>query len=643
MSFETLLSPVRIGKLEIRNRFVVPPMGTNFGNPDGSVSRQLIDYYAARAKGGFGLIIVEVAAIDPLGRAIPNQLGIWSDDFIPGLKKLVDEVHKLGAKVAIQLHHAGRQTARGVIDGQPVAPSAVPCPVMKDMPRELRTEEVYGLIQKFRDAAVRARRAGFDAVEIHGAHGYLISQFMSTHSNKRIDKFGGNFLSRMKFPSGIVKGVRQDLGPDFPILFRISADEKVHGGRTIYETKATARLLEEYGVDAMHVSICTYGSMHWMFVPPAVPQGFNTDAAAEVKRSVTIPVIAVGRIHDPFLAEDILLSGKADMISMGRASLSDPEIPNKVAENRINEISPCIACLQGCVGNLFNPDILKVSCLVNPLTGREGVISTEKTGNPKKVVVVGSGPGGLKAAYVAAQKGHDVICYEKSSVLGGQFRIAGIPSTKHDILTAIKYYITMGRKYGVTYKLGVEVTTKLIEIEKPDVVILATGGVPLIPKIKGIDNPKFLKAIDIIDGKSEVGEKVLVIGGGMVGSETAEFIAERGSTVTILEMLPTIAKDVPDGPRIYLLARLGEYGVKSITNAKVTEFHDNGVTYLIHDKEEMLTGFDSIVLAMGSSAYNPLEKELKNKVDEVYVIGDAMKARKAISATEEALKVAASL
>jgi len=643
MSFSTLLSPISIGKMEVRNRFVVPPMGTNFGNPDGSISQQLIDYYATRAKGGFGLIIVEVAAIDPLGRAIPNQVGIWNDDFIPGLKKLVDEVHAYGAKVAVQLHHAGRQTARGVIDGQPVAPSAVPCPVMKDMPRELRTEEVYGLIQKFRDAAVRAKRAGFDAVEIHGAHGYLISQFMSTHSNKRIDEFGGDFLSRMKFPSEIVKGVRQDLGSDFPILFRISADEKVHGGRTIYETKATARLMEECGVNAMHVSICTYGSMHWMFVPPAVPQGFNTDAAAEVKRSVTIPVIAVGRIHDPFLAEDILLSGKADMISMGRASLSDPEIPNKVAENRINEISPCIACLQGCVGNLFNPDILKVSCLVNPLTGREGVISTEKTGNPKKVIVVGSGPGGLKAAYVAAQKGHDVTCYEKSGVLGGQFRIAGIPSTKHDILTAVKHFITMGKKYGVTYKLGVEVTAKLIENEKPDVVILATGGVPLLPKIKGIDNPKFLKAIDIIDGKSEAGEKVLVVGGGMVGSETAEFIAERGSTVTILEMLPTIAGDVPAGPRMYLLARLDEYGVKAITGAEVKEFHDDGVTYRMDDKEEMLTGFDSIVVAMGSTAYNPLEKELKDKVNEVYVIGDAKKARKAISATEEALKVAANL
>jgi len=643
MSFEKLLSPISIGKMQVKNRFVVPPMGTNFGNPDSSVSQQLIDYYTARAKGGFGLIVVEVTAIDPLGKAIPNEIGLWSDDFIPGFKKLVDEVHKYGAKIAVQLHHAGRQTARGVIDGQPVAPSPVPCPVMKDMPRELSTEEVHELIRKYRDAAVRAKKAGFDAVEIHGAHGYLIAQFMSPYSNKRIDEFGGDFISRMKFPCEIVKGVRQDLGADFPILFRISADEKVHGGRTVHETKAIARLMEECGADAMHVSICTYGSMHWMFVPPSVPQGFNTDAAAEVKRSVTIPVIAVGRIHDPFLAEDILLSGKADMISMGRASLSDPEIPNKVAENRVHEISPCIACLQGCVGNLFDPDILKVSCLVNPLTGREGVISTDKTTEPKKVVVVGSGPGGLKAAYIAAQKGHDVTCYEKSTVLGGQFRVAGIPSTKHDILSAIKHYVTMGRKYGVTFKTGTEVTAELIQKEKPDVVILATGSVPLLPKIKGIENPSFLKAIDVLEGKRETGEKVLVIGGGMVGSETAEFIAERGSKVTILEMMPAIAVDVPPGPRMYLLARLDEYGVTAITGAKVTEFHEDGVTCLIADKEEMLTGYDSIVLAMGSTAFNPLEEKIKDKGYEVFVIGDAIKARKALSATEEALKVASSL
>jgi len=640
MSFKSLLSPITINTMLVRNRFVVPPMGTNYGCPDGTVSQQLIDYYAARAKGGFGLIIVEVTAIDPLGKAIPNEIGIWSDELLSGLKKLVDEVHKYGAKIAVQLHHAGRQTARGVIDGQPVAPSPVPCPVMKDMPRELTTSEVYELIKKHRDAAVRAKKAGFDAVEIHGAHGYLISQFMSPYSNKRIDEFGGNFISRMKFPMDIVKGVRKDLGPDYPILFRISADEKVHGGRTIHETKAIARLMEECGADAMHVSICTYGSMHWMFVPPTIPQGFNSDAAAEVKQSVKIPVIAVGRIHDPYLAEDILLSGKADMISMGRASLADPEIPNKVAAGLIEEISPCIACLQGCVGNLFNPDILKVGCLVNPCTGREGIISKEKVDSPKNVMVVGSGPAGLIASLVAAQKGHKVTCYEKSNEIGGQFRIAGIPSTKHDILGAVKYYVTMCNKYGVNFKTATDVNLSLVTKEKPDAVILATGGVPLMPNIKGINNPKFLTAIDVLSSREQAVGDVLVVGGGMVGSETAEYVAERGNKVTIIEMRPDIAADVPDGPRMYLLSRLEEYGVKAITDAKVMEFLDDGVKYSINNEVKILDGFATVILAMGAMAYNPLEKEISNIVPEVYVVGDAVKARKAINATEEALKAA---
>ena len=270
-------------------------MGTNYANPDGSVSQQLVEYYAARAKGGFGLIIVEVAAVDPLGKAIPFQVGLWNDEFIPGWRHLVDEVHKYGAKIAVQLHHAGRQTSSAVIGQQPVAPSPVACPVMKEIPHELTTAETYEMIGKFRDAAVRARDAGFDAVEIHGAHGYLIAQYMSAYSNKRIDEFGGNFISRMKFPLEIIRSIKRALGNGFPMSFRISGDEKVHGGRSIDETRTVARLVEQAGVNVIHVSICTYGSMHWMFVPGHIPPGFNASAAEEIKKSVKIPVITVGQ------------------------------------------------------------------------------------------------------------------------------------------------------------------------------------------------------------------------------------------------------------------------------------------------------------------------------------------------------------
>lgn len=641
MKFPVLMSPIKVGSMELKNRFVIPPMGTKFGNSDSTVSQQLIDYWKLRAQGGYGLLILEVAAIDPLGKAIPGQLGLWDDKFIPGLKQLVDEVHKHGdVKMAVQLHHAGRQTMSAVIGAQPVAPSPIPCPVDKEMPRELATEEVYDLIEKFGDAAKRAKEIGFDAVEVHGAHGYLVAQFMSAYSNKRSDEFGGDFNSRMKFPVEIVKNIRRKVGNGLPILFRISGDEDMPEARTITESRMAARVLESVGVDAIHVSRCVYGSVPGAIAPAAVPAGFNVYAAEEIKKSVSIPVIAVGRINDPLLAEDILETGKADLVALGRESLTDPELPNKVAAGQLEEIAPCISCMQACSGYLFDPTKPYISCLVNPFTGREGELKVEKTDNPKKVMVIGGGPGGLEAAWIVAKRGHKVTLYEKEKKLGGQYRIGAIPPTKQEIIKALKYYETMGKKYGVDYKLETEATEEIVAAENPDVVILATGGVPLVPDIKGIENPKFVKAIDLLDGKKEVGQNVLVVGGGMVGSETADYLGEHLHNVTIIEMLPEIAIDEQDDVKYYLLERLKKWGVKAITNATVKEFLDDGVIYDKDGKDERITGFDSIVLAMGAKAYNPLEEKIKGKVLEIYVIGDAVKARKALEAIEEAARIA---
>jgi len=644
MKFKAMFQPIRIGQMEVKNRFVVPPMGTNYADSDGKVTDALVKYYGARAKGGFGLIIQEVAAIDPKGKAVPNQIGIWNDDFIPGLKRITDEVHKYNGKIIIQLHHAGRQTLPPNIGGKdPVAPSSVPCPFCDVLPHELTLEEIYDLIEKFGDAAVRAQKAGYDGVEIHGAHGYLIAQFVSPHANKRIDEFGGDFQGRLKFPLEIIKNIRKKVGGNFPIVYRMSAEEYVSGGMNIETAAAISRELEEAGVDAINISVGTYGSMPWVFVPSDVPPGFNQELSARIKDSVNIPVIVVGRMVTPYVANDVIEAGKADMVCFGRASLADPELPNKVAAGDIDKILPCIGCCQSCYGYLLDPEIGKVSCLVNPMTGKE-YLNLDKPAEVKNnVFVVGGGPAGLYAALIAAKRGHNVTLYEKEKVLGGQFRIAGVPPTKHDILGMLKAYITLGKKYGVKYKTGVEVTEELILKENPDVVILATGGIPMYPDIPGLDENKVVNVCDILDFKVQPGKNVLILGGGLNGAETASYLSEHGRNVTIIEMLPEIAIDEELPPRYFLLERLKKNGVKCITNAKITKCLDDGVVYEIEGKEKTIRGFDTIVCALGVKSYNPLESVLKDKVKELYVIGDANKVDKANKAIEEALKVTVNL
>ncbi len=641
MDFKLLFSPIRIGTMEVGNRFVVPPMGTNLANPDGTVSEDLIAYWEARAKGGWGLLIVEIAGVDPLGKAIPHQLGLWDDKFIPGYKKLVDTVHRYGAKIAVQIHHAGRQTSSDILGGEePVAPSAVPCFVSQETPRELTTEEVYQLIEKFGDAAARAREAGFDAVEIHGAHGYMVAQFMSQHTNKRVDEFGGSLYNRMRFPVEVIRDVRRKVGGSFPIIFRMSADERIVDGRNIEESKAVASIVEDAGVDAVHVSTGVYGSMQYIIPPTDVAPGFILSDAGEIKKAVSIPVIGVGRINDPVLAQQAIQTGKADLLAWGRQSLADPELPQKVAAGRIKEIQPCIACNQGCVGYIFDPNKLKCSCLVNPFCGREYKMKIEPAAQPRKVVIIGSGPGGLEAAWVAAARGHKVVLFEKEQSPGGQFRVGAIPPAKQDLTKAINYYTYMGKKYGVDFRFGTQAGIEQVLAENPDVVIVATGGEPSIPDIPGIDHPQVATANDVILGKIDVGKKALIIGGGLVGCETADLLGEHGHEVTLVEALPEIAEDVQESVKHFLLLRLKRHEVRIETNTSVKEILQDGVNVEKDGQEMQLTGFDNIIIAVGAKPVNELQSQLEGKVPELHVIGDASKPRKAIDAIEEGASLA---
>lgn len=634
MEFKSLFQPIKIGQMHVKNRLVVPPMGTNYANNDGTVTQRLIDYHEERARGGFGLITVEVTAVAPTGKAIVDEPGLWDDKHIEGYKKLADACHKHGAKVSVQLHHAGRQTYESIIGQPPLAPSKLPCPLCQSMPREMSTEEVYEMIDNFIEAAVRAQKAGVDAVEIHGAHGYLIAQFMSAYSNKRIDEFGGSFQNRMRFPLLIIKGIRRRLGNGYPLIFRISGEEKVPGGSTLPETRAIAQLVEAAGIDAMHVTAGVYGSVGWIFGSSDWPLAYMSNFAEEVKKSVSIPVITAGRINDPYIANELVSSGRVDMVSIGRQSIADPHFPNKVLAGEIDEIAPCIGCHQGCTEPMFAG--FGVSCVVNPFVGKEREMPILPAKTKKKVMIIGGGPAGLESAWLLAKRGHDVTVYEKDCVLGGQYRVAAYPPGKADLARAIRYYINMGNKYGVTYKMNTEVTPELVDSVKPDAVIVATGSKPLLPKIEGIDQKDMLLAGDVLLGTVETGSKVLIAGGGMVGAETADFLAEYGHDVTIIEMLPEIARDVNMVVKIGLLDRLKAYGVTRITSAEIKKFNKDGVVYEKAGNEHTLSGFDSIVLALGTVAYNPISEKLKGKVKEIYVIGDAEKAGKILPATTAA-------
>ncbi|HIS66549.1 MAG TPA: FAD-dependent oxidoreductase [Candidatus Scatomorpha merdipullorum] len=656
MNPKVLLEPIKIGSLEVKNRFVVPAMGTNFATPDGFVTDQLIAYHTARAKGGYGLIITEVVAVQANGKAIIFEPGIWDDKFIPGWKKLTDSVHAAGGRIFCQLHHCGRQTLPVFIGGEtPVAPSAVPCPADNSLCRELSGEECWELVEAYGDAAVRAKEAGFDGVEVHGGHGYMIAQFMSPHSNKRTDEWGGDLYGRLKLPREIFKNIRAKCGEDYPMIFRFSYDQKVNGGTTIEEATVIAKTAEDCGVDAVNITICTYASIEYMSATPMMPSGFNQHPTAIIKNSVSIPVMAVGRFNNVLVAADAVESGRADMICFGRTSLADPELPNKLAEDRLDEQIPCIGCTQSCISALTNPNRgFKISCLINPVTGHEFEYDMSRVpeDKAKRVLVVGGGPGGLYAAMTAAQKGHKVTLCEASGKFGGKFRLASIPPCKHEIAAGLKYYIHMCEKLGVDMRLNCAVDGQFIKDMAPDAVILATGSSVAMPPIPGIRNEKFLTVADVLGGAALPGAKVLVAGGGMTACELADFLCEHNRIVSVVEMAPMIAADAETAPRRFLMQRLNRwshaldfYGpcLSVFTSAKITEFFDDGVAVEMNGEVRELRGYDSVILSLGVTPYNPLEEAARAACGEVYVVGDAVQTGSANNATESALAAVLSL
>jgi len=626
--------------LNLVNRAVMPPMGTNLGNPDGTVSEANLAYIKRRARGGAGLIITEITSVHPSGSVIPNELGAYDDRFIPGLKKISDAVHAAGSKVALQLHHAGRESLYLLQQGKAVAPSAIRSLVFGLTPREITREEIHEIITAFGAASARALEAGFDAVEVHGAHGYLLTQFLSALSNKRDDEYGGSFSNRSRFMIEVLQEVRKTVGEDFPISLRLSVEECIKDGYTFEDIQPILPNLVKAGADILHASLGTHGSPGGITSAPFEYQpGFNVWRAKKLKEVVGLPVIAVGRFTDPSLANEVIARGEADLVAFGRQYLADPDFLIKAREGRPEDIRKCIACNQGCIERLMLGEG-KIRCALNPETGQEIIYPQGPAGDRRNVWVVGSGPGGLTAAYEAARLGHKVTLYEKEEETGGQLRFASQAPYKDQYGIWASWLTSQAKKIGVIMWTGTEVTERMISEGNPEVVILATGGEQIKPDIPGIDLSLASHAWQILEGAVPPGKHAVVIGGGLIGMETADYLCHKGTQVTLVEVLKQspVLKFTSHGYMLH--TRLKEAGCRLLFNTTVKKIEESSVTVLIEGREQVLSSVDQVIIAVGLKPHDELKAILQAKKIRHFIIGDALQPRRIIEATEEGARAA---
>ena len=621
--------------MKLKNRLVMPPMVRDYADTQGRVTERYLDHIARVAEGGVGMMILEASFISPEGKGFPNELGVHNDGTVPGLKKLAAVVHKHGAKIGIQLYHAGRQSHQALIGQQTVGPSAITEPLSGETPRALTVPEIKTIIAKYAAAAGRAKKAGLDFVELHGAHGYLITQFLSPFSNNRTDDYGGSKEKRFRFMQEVFLAVRKTVGPKYPIVVRLSGDELVAGGLKIEDTVEISKKLEQLGADALHISVGNYASyVQGMMIPPmAVKEAPLVDLSRKVKQAVKIPVIAVGKLRQPEMAAKVLKNGWADLIAIGRPLLADPDWPKKVRAENLSDLNMCVSCNQGCISRLFaNQDVL---CTVNPRNGREGLFRKMKKVAGKKAVVVGAGPAGLSAAKVLAERGFKVTVFEEHKTTGGQIFAAAAAPFRGDWLRFYKTLDYQLRRLKVTFKTGVRVTAALIAKEKPVGVIVAIGSSPVRPNIPGLEKSNVVIARDLLEGKAKTRGRVVVAGGGCLGTQTAEFLARRGRAVTIVEATDGVAVDAPIDEKFLLLERLKQLKVQILTKTRIMSVEDKGVVIKEASGRTRLLPAETTVLCLGAKPNDSLPEELKKKKIKVFVAGDAVAPRKITDAAAE--------
>ena len=636
MKDSLLFSPLAIKGMKLRNRIVMCPMVSNFAAIDGEPTEQMLSYYEERAKGGVGLITVEATYIDATGNSYVRGLGASEDRMIPGLRQLARRAHDHGACISLQLQHGG-SAAMPERSGHPrYVASYLPGMFPYEELHIATKEDLSMFAQKWAEAAVRAREAGFDAVELHGAHGYLIQQFLSPYTNRRTDEYGGSFENRSRFFMEVLAAVRKKVGDDFVVGARLSAVEGVDGGYPYEEMQHLSTMLVDNGIDYLHISVGSQLGRKTIIPPACVEKGWNAERASGIRQAVEcrVPVIVAGR-NDAVVGERILRAGQADLIAMGRPLVADPHLPEKVKEGRVDAVLPCIACNDGCIGRTSRG--LTLGCALNPRTGREHHFAVMDTvpATAKHVVVIGGGVAGMQAALTAANRGHRVTLLEKGSCLGGMVNVAALPPHKKDLKMFVTYLSTCLTKAGVDIRLNQQADIRMIKALRPDRVLLATGALPVMPAFC-TECGHTLTAVDILSGKS-CGEKVMILGGGLVGCETAEFIASQGKEVTIVEMLEDVALELDARVRLFMIPRLKELKVNIMSGTKVKNFKNDGTVQVVTSAgyDKYIGPFTDVVIAVGMRSVRELICDLEQEKIPYTSIGDCTRPGKIFDAVRQ--------